>query len=74
MKGLDRYLMTEPDDGYQSWVERVIESFSDDFYLANEAEIVDCDSLISRLIDRHWAAGSTPEQTVQSIEQFINSL
>jgi len=29
---LDRYLTTPPDDGYDCWVEAVVESFSDDFY------------------------------------------
>jgi len=68
---LDRYLTEPPDDGFDNWSEKVINSFSEDFYNKNEDWIMDntnknqCNIWFNELFRR----GIAPQETVLIIER-----
>ena len=67
MKGLDRYLTTEPDCSFDYWIEYVMEAMTETFFDANEDWIMttygQCDKWLWKL--RH----KSPNQAAAIIER-----
>lgn len=71
LKGLDRYLTTEPDDGYDQWCEAVTEAFSDEFFEANEDWILTNNGVCSLWMDELQYMEPTEAARVIEI-RFVN--
>ena len=57
MKGLDKYLTTPPDDGYDGWCDEVCNHISDDWWGTNEewfTTFAECDKELSRLFNEGY--------------------
>ena len=65
---LDKYLTTEPYDGFDGWCDEVIENFTDDFFNENEDWIDSelCDTWLSKLQDKN------PKECAKIIERAFN--
>jgi len=72
--GLDRYLTSEPDDGYDGWFEQVVDNFTDEFYYQYEEKLQDPDSFISKTIDGYWDNGYSPKETATQVQIFMTKL
>lgn len=54
MKGLDKWLTTPPDDGFDNWCEDVLNYIDDEFYNQNEDWLIDsnlCNKWLNKLFD-----------------------
>lgn len=70
IKGLDRYLTTEPVDNFTPYVEQIVDKFSDDFYYENQNWLDEYtgqfNKWCNRIFDRKdWS----PEQAAKIIER-----
>lgn len=63
---LDRYLLSESDNHFDSWAENVIEYLSDDFYMGNEDWVMEysgvCNNWLNKLFNK-----STPIKKAAAI-------
>lgn len=69
MKGLDKWLTTEPTNEHQNYYDAVIENLTEDFYAANEDWIEiyfgQYDAWVQKLINK----GTDPIQSAKIIER-----
>ena len=49
---LDKWLTTDPNEGYYSYIENVVEHLTNDFYTANEDWIMKGDTLFDTWVDK----------------------
>jgi hypothetical protein len=75
ISGLDKYLTSEPDDGYDSYAERVIEAVDDGFYEFNEAWMSEncADSEFDRLLFFLFYGGENSIQEAAAFIQFVKN-
>jgi hypothetical protein len=72
MKGLDKWLETNPNDQYDSYFEAVVEAYTNEFYTAQEDDFVNSDKetdIINKCIQKNY----TP-QKASIIIQRLHSL
>lgn len=69
---LDRYLTEPPDDGFDGWAEALVNSISDNFYMANEDWLNEnktdgqCNKWLNKLF---YNRGKSPEEGAKIIER-----
>ena len=69
-KGLDRYLTTEPNDGFDVWCEDVLGSkISDTFYNENEPWIDKYDGLCNKWLNELFNRGKNTTEAAKIIER-----
>lgn len=70
MQGLDRYLTTEPEDGFTPYAEQVIDKLSDEFhreaYVTGDFENSDTEN---RWLEKMFRRDVAPEQAAKIIER-----
>ena len=69
-KSLDRYLTEPPHDGFDNWVEDILENqITDDFYAANEDWLYDYHGVFDRWLNLLCNRGKSPNEAAQIIER-----
>jgi hypothetical protein len=66
-QSLDRYLTTEPDDGFNGWTETVIDTFYEGFYIRRGTWIDENNGLCNKWLNALYYKGMPPEQAAQVI-------
>jgi len=51
-KGLDKYLTSEPFDGFDNWCEMVTENLNDAFFEKNENWVLECDGIMNKWLNK----------------------
>lgn len=67
---LDKYLTTEPDDGFDRWCEDIIgNKVSDTFYEKNEERLNKYDGQCNKWLNKLFNGGFSPEDAAKIIER-----
>lgn len=67
---LDRYLTEPPDDGFDNWVDKLLNHIPDDFYNENEAWFEDYDGQFNKWLNKlFYKKAKSPEQSARIIER-----
>jgi len=69
---LDRYLTSEPDNGFTDYCEAVTEAFTDEFFDKNETWIIDETEQIDKWLDKLFYKEIEPKQAAKIIERAFN--
>ena len=72
MKGLDKYLTTPYEDGFEDYNERVIDAFSDAFYKLNEDWIIDSDLCLKWINHIFYKGNHNPKECAKLIQRAFN--
>lgn len=70
-QSLDRYLTTEPNDGFMDWAEMVDDSFDSDFFDNNEIWLTDSDQS-NKWYWKLYGKEYNPKQAARIIERAFN--
>lgn len=76
-ESLDKWLTTEPDDGYSQWYEEVIDNTTDDFYYDikywlddyENQENVALNKVFNKWLEKLFNKGYSPIDSVKIIER-----
>ena len=71
MKGLDKWLTTPPDEGFDNWADDVIDHFTNEYYEAHEKEIASSSGEMNDLINKYFNEGLSPNEAAEKIEREI---
>lgn len=71
---LDRYLTTPPDDGFDSWAEKVIDQMPDDFYYKNNDWLNDNDGVCNKWLNKLFDKGRSPQDASNTIQRAYTIL
>lgn len=66
---LDRYLTTEPEDGFSGWADVVLDKMSDDFYNLNEDWLFEYDGQCNKWLNKLFNKGKEYSEAAQIIER-----
>lgn len=67
---LDRYLTTEPEDGFDEWVDEVFDSFSDPFYENHEEWLMEQEGICNEWLNKlYFKKDRSPEDSSKIIER-----
>lgn len=72
-KSLDKYLTTEPDDGFYSWAEQVDNLFSEEFFNKNEDWIIKHDGQCNEWMNKlFYKKSKSPKLASEIIQRAFN--
>lgn len=73
MKGLDKYLTTQPEDKFSPFCEQVIEIVSLEFYTKNEDWLLNSE-ICNAFLRLYFDEGVEPKKAAIDLEKFFNHI
>lgn len=71
MKGLDRYLTSEPDNGFDNWCDNLLNNhISNDLYNIDEDWFCEPIGKCNQLLNVYFSEGKSPKEGGQRIERY----